>query len=132
MENASKALIIAGAILISIILISIGILVVNGADSVVGGGQEQLDAQAIQAFNAQFMNYAGNKRGSTVNTLMNAVISSNATHEQQIEIAGDFGNTPSAVIGAIRSTTNYKVTIETDATSGLVNKITVNKIGSSD
>ena len=44
MENASKALIIAGAILISILLISVGIMVMNSTDEVTGGMQQQMDS----------------------------------------------------------------------------------------
>ena len=43
MENASKALIIAGAILISIILISIGIMVIQAGNSVVSDAEDKMD-----------------------------------------------------------------------------------------
>ena len=39
MENASKALIIAGAILLSILLISLGIMIFNNASNVANGQQ---------------------------------------------------------------------------------------------
>ena len=37
MENASKALLIAGAILICILLIGVGMMVFNGAQNSIGG-----------------------------------------------------------------------------------------------
>ena len=52
MENASKALIIAGAILISILLISVGILVMNSTGNVTDQVKTSSDSMSIQTFNA--------------------------------------------------------------------------------
>ena len=51
MENASKALIIAGAILLSILLISLGILVYNNAKGTVS--DSNLDYEEAQKFNTK-------------------------------------------------------------------------------
>ena len=65
MENASKALIIAGAILLSILIISLGIMVYNNAKNTVGSSN--LDKQEIQTFNSQWEQYEGsNKTASEV------------------------------------------------------------------
>lgn len=86
MENASKALIIAGAILISIILVSVGVLVVqslNPNEAISG-----MDQNAKDAFNAKFIAAAGNNvAGSTVRTLIRNVITSNTDPENQGEEA---------------------------------------------
>lgn len=129
MENASKALIIAGAILISILLISVGVLIMNSADEVVGKGTSQMDAQAIQIFNSQFLNYAGIQRGSTVKQLLQTVISSNEAHkdveEEQVKVS--FGkekeSDPATIIGDLKPSTKYKVEISTQ--NGLVSTITI-------
>ncbi len=123
MENASKALIIAGAILISILLISVGIMVMNSANSLVDEGASTMDQQAIQAFNAPFIQYAGVQRGSTVRSLMQSVISSNGTRDQKITVSG-IGSTPEAVISAVSSSRKYTVNITTD-TQGLVTGIEI-------
>ena len=60
MENASKALIIAGAILLAIIIISLGIMVVNNARNQIGGAN--LNAQEVQAFNSNWESYIGDKK----------------------------------------------------------------------
>lgn len=57
MENASKALIIAGAILVSILLISVGIMIMNASSGVTSGAQSQMDALAIQQFNSRWQAY---------------------------------------------------------------------------
>ncbi len=87
MENASKALIIAGAILISILLISIGILLINSAQDTANSGTIAMSSQAIQAFNSQFTEYEGsNKSSREVSQLLDTVISSNASHSNQVVI----------------------------------------------
>lgn len=76
MENASKALIIAGAILLAILIISLGILIFNQAQDTVGS--VNMDEQEIMAFNNKFTQYEGeNVRGSQVNALAQAVLANN-------------------------------------------------------
>ena len=75
MENASKALIIAGAVLLSILLVSIGIMIFNGATRSIGGAMEQMDATDIQAHNQRFTPYGGTKRGSEVKSLLDVILS---------------------------------------------------------
>ena len=78
MENASKALIIAGAILLSILIISLGIMVYNNAKNTVGNAS--LDKQEIETFNSQWQVYVGkNKTASEVYTMMSAIVASNAS-----------------------------------------------------
>lgn len=81
MENASKALIIAGAILISILLISIGIILINSGSDVAEAGTSSMASQKIQTFNSQFTQYEGTKKGSELRSLASLVNSSNATDE---------------------------------------------------
>ena len=73
MENASKALIIAGAILISILLISVGIIVMNAINNPVQQGAEAANAQAVEIFNGKFTGYAGKgQSGTTIKALLTA------------------------------------------------------------
>ena len=75
MENASKALIIAGAILLAILLISLGIMIFNQAQGVVdGSGMSEAE---IGAFNSKLTKYEGKQKGSVVKTMMNEVLSIN-------------------------------------------------------
>ena len=70
MENASKALIIAGAILIALLIISLGIFTFNKmSDS--AKKIANLDKEEIQAFNSKLTPYTGeNISGSQVNSLI--------------------------------------------------------------
>ena len=63
MENASKALIIAGAILISILIIGLGVYFYNMAAS--AGKRASLDSQAAEAHNQQFTSYFGERQSAT-------------------------------------------------------------------
>ena len=83
MENASKALIIAGAILIAILLISTGILVMNSINKPLDEASQQGDSQAVQMFNSKFIQYAGkNKTAQDVKALLSTIISSNNTDKK--------------------------------------------------
>jgi len=78
MENATKFLIIAGAILIAIVLISVGMMLVNGAQTTIDEGINQMSQQEKQIFNKQFIAYEGGSvPGSSVNALIDTVVASN-------------------------------------------------------
>ena len=80
MENASKALIIAGAILLSILLISLGILVYNNAKGTVS--DSNLDSEAAQTFNTKISQYCGKKKNANdMNGLVSAISSSNGAQK---------------------------------------------------
>ena len=77
MENASKALIIAGAILLSILIVSLGIMVYNNSKNTVG--KANMNKQEIQTFNTEWEGYAGtNKTASEVKSMFQAVVANNA------------------------------------------------------
>ncbi len=107
MENASKALIIAGAILISILLISIGIILINSGKDVTSTGTAGMNSQKIQTFNSQFTAYEGTRKGSEIKNLVNVVNASNASDsEHQVNIYSSASS-----IAEINNTTNYTVEV---------------------
>lgn len=74
MENASKALIIAGGMLIAIILISMFLMMYNKMASIEKAKQEKTMLEQIESFNAGYESY--NKKmmyGADVVTLRNKV-----------------------------------------------------------
>jgi len=140
MENASKALIIAGAILISILLISVGVLIMNST----GGISQQVDTQAdsmtMQAFNGQFTPYSGKKSAAQIKTLMSTVISSNSNnsnHQITVTTSGNgFSNDAkitgadessefSKIAGGTKNSYIYEVSLGYDDT-GYITTITIN------
>ena len=75
MENASKALIIAGAILLAILLISLGIIIFSQAqDTVDNSGMTQAE---VQTFNGQLVKYEGEQKGTVVKTMIQEVLAIN-------------------------------------------------------
>ena len=73
MDNASKALVMAGAILIAVMLISLGVLVFNQVSTNIGN-MSDLEAKVVEAHNKEFLNYVGiNKSLSDLKNLISAI-----------------------------------------------------------
>ena len=83
MENASKALIIAGAILLSILIIALGIYVFNMAKGATN--TSSIEELNVSQFNQQFTNYRGRQAGSGVIDLLDKVINSGTTNKDADE-----------------------------------------------
>lgn len=103
MENATKALLMAGAILITIILIGAGLLIINstkGMDEQVGKTSESM---AKATFNAQFTSYIGtNITQANVRALLSRAIASNSQNSRQVLIkSGENLLSPEEVINNI-------------------------------
>ena len=80
MENATKALLIAAAVLVAILIISFGLVIYN--KSTTATDSADLTATQIQAQNEKFAKYEGeNQRGSVVNALLGTVVSHNTSIE---------------------------------------------------
>lgn len=84
MENASKALIIAGAILLAILIIGLGMFIYNQAADTLGGAQ--LDGQKVDSYNREFLQYEGTKQGSQVKTLLNNIKAHNRNAEDASQV----------------------------------------------
>lgn len=121
MENASKALIIAGAILLAILIISLGIMIYNQASGVVNNNaMSEVD---ITTFNQKFEQYVGDRvRGANVIALISAVKSNNEVNsDDESKKVTLTGKTETSQIGTGKT---YKVSI-TEYKNGLVNKISI-------
>lgn len=88
MENASKALIIAGAIILSILIIGLGMYIFQQANSAAEG--TNLDPQKANAYNSEFLQYEGTRSGTDAKALIQAIKNHNRVNvddtTQQIEI----------------------------------------------
>lgn len=81
MENASKALMIAGGVLIALIIITMFLLMFNGISNIEKEQAEQTKTAQLSAFNAEYEAY--NKRimyGVDVITLINKIAENNKKH----------------------------------------------------
>ena len=84
MENASKALIIAGAILLSILIIALGMFIYQKAAGAMEG--ISINSQEVQSYNAPFINYEGTQTGSAVRALCDAVRSHNNANQNDVSL----------------------------------------------
>ncbi len=124
MENASKALIIAGAILLSILIISLGIFIFQQAKNAVN--TEQLSELEVTSFNGKFDKYLGTKvQGSQVKALIQAVTTNNNTAGAEDDSKKIVINKKASEINAGKS---YSVTVpDSDGytSGGLIHKIVI-------
>lgn len=143
MENASKALIIAGAILLAILIISLGIYIFNQASQITKSNN--LSEVEVLNFNEKFTSFEGsNVRGSEVNSLLTRVVQNNVANQddpsKQVKVTitatanTKWKGTPPAAAKTtppVNSISNaltgvtYNVTYGTDSNTGLVNMITI-------
>ena len=89
MENASKALLIAAAVLIVILIIAMGMNIFNSTDATTDQVEVTMTTTEISTFNNKFTSYLGtNKSAANAKSLANVVISNNAveTTDKQVSI----------------------------------------------
>ena len=143
MENASKALIIAGAILLAILLISLGIMIYTQASGVVN--TNAMSEVEISTFNKKFTQYGtSNVRGAQVNALIDAIVQNNLTNQsdksRQVKLiqgsaATDWNGTQVASPGKAITTASdaaqaltgktYDIDCTPNSTTGLIETITI-------
>ena len=138
MENASKALIIAGAILLAILIISLGIMIYNQASGVVNNNA--MSEVEISSFNQKFTQFEGtNVKGSQVNSLLTQIVQNNVANQEdkskqvKIEVSSSNwqGTVPTKNLVPVNSTTKaqsgktYKVTCDLNTKTGLVTKVKI-------
>lgn len=136
MENATKALLIAAAVLIAVLIISLGVIVYNKASEAVTGAGDLSEYQT-QQFNEKFTKYQSeNATGADVNAMLTTVFNHNNSQADgntcvkvtvdnsvRIEASNELDKTPDKVSTGARYTIECKV----DKKSKLVNEITVEK-----
>ncbi len=138
MENASKALIIAGAILISILIIAIGMYVYTKSQSTVVMGGELMSKQEIEAFNNTWTAYEGTLTGAQVKGLINDLIANYKVYVDEPtkvpEYVGpgatgtDYVSKLNNAFKTIKPKASYTVSLTFDSGTSLVHTITVEAV----
>ena len=118
MENASKALIIAGSILLSILIIALGMYIFSTSST--SSNLSQLTETEIQAFNAKFENYNQSQRGSDVLSLINAVRANATANQRSAEKIPTVTYTPQSG-SATTATGNQDLSATSGGTTTLLN-----------
>lgn len=146
MENATKALLIAAAVLVAILIISLGLVVYNMASETINS--VNFSGQEVTAFNDQFTQYQGsNIRGSEINALLKTVLSSNMKSRSEgldpndlakfVSVTGPLDNGKSGTLaknatssGSLSADTSklYEVIINYNEDTGFVDNIVVKEM----
>ena len=122
MENASKALIIAGAILLAILIIGLGVFIYNQASNTVG--ETGMDQVAIRQFNGQFEPYINKTIDSTAaKALIDTVNLSNRTGTNKIDLP--------VIASKSEIKTGHKYTTDVEYSNGVVSRISISDANSS-
>ncbi len=137
MENASKALIIAGAILLAILIIALGVFIFQRAQSATSdlGG---IDETKLQSVNQKFENYEGTKSGSDVRALVDLIRTNNNQYSdpslaREITLydgsnkVTDLGTFKAGVEPGATYTVTMKKYRDKGATKGYIEEISVKK-----
>ena len=132
MENATKALLIAAAVLVAILIISLGLVVYNMAAETIGS--VNLNEQQIAAHNEKFIRYEGTQKGTAVNGMLRTVLTSNMAAEDEsrkVQVTGavTLGTSATSITSKADTGATYTVTTTLDTNTGLVTTINVTKKG---
>ena len=136
MENASKALLIAAAILVVLIIMAIGMAVVQQVNN--ARTNANLDSTQIEAFNSKWEAYRGiNKTASEVQSVFSAAIANNASEKKLgtnrfvtvtgltgLNISGSATALTTTVPNSVSNGSNYSISL-TYGDNGLVSTITI-------
>lgn len=133
MENASKALIMAGSILLAILIISLGVMIYNNYSKTVAE-KSDLSEQEITSLNSKILPYIGdNISGSKVNALITVVYAINRNLDGDkivmdwqtggIDSDGNYNTTKTDK--KVKTGVYYKVEIVGYSNAGLINEIKI-------
>lgn len=112
MENATKALIIAAAILIAIVLISLGVFVLGNGSQLVKENSD-MTATQVTAYNSEWEAYFGDHvTGTKVKQLINAIEQHNRNAEDNSKEITLTGKT---TVGEIKVGNTYDVKVDSTA-----------------
>lgn len=136
MENATKALLIAAAVLITILVISLGVVIYTKASEAVDGAIDMSEYQ-IKQFNEKFLKYQGkNVSGSDVNAMLQTVFNHNnaqPTADTCVEVTDSINssatiaksNTITSAPNKVNIGARYSITITVDTKTKLVKTIAI-------
>ena len=122
MDNASKALIMAGAILIAVALVGVGVYLYSSASGMMNSGVEELISADMITKNAKIEQYEGIISGSELKTLMRTVDVYNRQDifPETLTVSGD--------TTSIKNAARYQITINYDPNTGWVEGVSVDQL----
>lgn len=89
MENSSKALIIAGAIIIGVLIIAVAMFVYNSSSLTINEYMTVMSTSEIEAYNVEYTMYDGEQTGTNIKALLRKIISKvNLNKDETTQIPG--------------------------------------------
>ncbi len=142
MENASKALLIAGAVLVVILIIGVGMLIYTSATGAIQEGVNRMSVQEQNMFNQQFEQYVGSRiNGSNVRALLQNIRNSNNQNAdvptKQVKVTGvvtsktenNIQTISGTDITGINTANSYTVTADDTDNDGLIDTVSITRNG---
>lgn len=131
MDNASKALIMAGGILITVLVIGVAMYVLASARGVASDSNKEMQASAAESFNRYYESFSSDIRGIDALNIYNKAKDDNSryTSVRTIEISADSNamNNMNSADGITNGMTDsYSFSYEKDS-DGYISKITLTK-----
>ena len=75
MENATKAFIVAGVILVCVLIVAVGMYVYKASASSIEDTMTTMSTQEIESYNSKYTMYEGEQSGTNVKSLVGLLIS---------------------------------------------------------
>lgn len=126
MDNASKALIMAGGILIAVLVISVSMYVITSARGVAKISNERVEANAVQSFNRFYAAYTSD--GSEVEIMgIDAVNIYRKALDDSQRIDGALHTIDASDIATSISTASSEIDDDTGKSDGEASRIFMNK-----
>lgn len=89
MENVSKALLIAGAMILCIVIVAVGIYIFKDSNTTITDSMTSMSTQEIDAHNTKFLMYEAKQSGANIKSLVGILITnSNSNKEENARIPG--------------------------------------------
>ena len=120
MYNASKGLIMTGHIFLAAAIISLGVYLFSLSQGLIDTAESSLSELSVTLQNNELVKYEGQRRGSEIRQLINNVNFLKTDWPEDLELDGI------TTTKDVKSDKLYDVSVETDETSGYVNKVTIN------
>ena len=84
MENITKALIIAGAIIICVLLVFVGMFVYNSSGSSIEDSMSSMSTHEIETHNSEYTMYDGEQVGANIKSLVRIIISNARLNKDEV------------------------------------------------
>ena len=82
MSNSSKMIFVAGAVLVSVVIIALSLFVFSNAQGRVNDSMKTMSSSEVEGFNSTYVSYQGKQNGSQVKAMINRILANVNTYEE--------------------------------------------------